>query len=262
MAFLSSLSVPTFLGLFFVIFLGLSAFFLLYKPLATAEEAEKSEPTIVVISTLSAVIGGFYAILFGLVVVNLWENFNTVQESITQEANDMAVLYLGTKAFQPEAKQKMQQNLREYVLEVRNHEWKEIGGQGASTKKAWDSIWNLFYNLQSYVPQTTNEVAVYTSMLNTLHDALNARRARIEATDNSIPPTLFVILFMGCVFMIYSNAEMVRRSGNRLIILTVAINFILAFYLTLIVDLSKPYREGQFTTSYGAFNQGILGTIK
>jgi hypothetical protein len=82
------------------------------------------------------VLGVVYAVLLGLVVVAVWEEWNAATAAVDQEASEVAeVFWLAHRLPKPEDRQ-LQELARSYARTVVNEEW-ALMERGRVSPKAW-----------------------------------------------------------------------------------------------------------------------------
>ena len=74
--------------------------------------------------------------------------------------------------------------------------------QGKSSPEAWDTLDELRGTILGLEPTTGAQQARYTEMLAQLHDLGNARRERLLAAEQGLPPILWVVLILGGVITV------------------------------------------------------------
>jgi hypothetical protein len=83
-----------------------------------------------------AVLGVAYAVLLGLVVVAMWEEWNAATVAVDQEASEVAeIFWLAHRLPQPDGR-RLQELARSYAQVVVNEEW-PLMAQGKVSPKAW-----------------------------------------------------------------------------------------------------------------------------
>src|ERR687890_323992 len=86
-----------------------------------------------------AVLGVSYAVLLGLMLIAVWEQWNEAEGTATKEANELAGIFWYAHALpQPEGRH-IQELVRSYERVVVEEEWPLID-QGRSSPKALDTL--------------------------------------------------------------------------------------------------------------------------
>src|SRR5919112_558700 len=85
-----------------------------------------------------AVLGVSYAVLLGLMLIAVWEQWNAAQDVASDEANELAGIFYWAHALpQPEGRH-IQELTRSYA-QVVEEEW-PLMAQGSSSPKAWATL--------------------------------------------------------------------------------------------------------------------------
>lgn len=231
---------------------------LLYWFLPRITKPTKDGDQIRTVSILVGVVGAFYGMLFGLVNVNLWQNYHKIQDIISQEANSLAGVVLNSAVFPPTAQNNIDNAVKNYIHELRNNEWREMAYK-KSSPQAWEYMHNIFKALQAYQPANSYEQVYYSATLSKLNDAVAARRARIDALQNYIPEPLFHILVIGSLLlMILLNLTIVKVGRTKfLLFMSIVVNTLIALNLYLVLDLDNSFL-GRVTIHSTPFSEGIL----
>jgi Protein of unknown function (DUF4239) len=153
-----------------------------------------------------AVLGVAYAVLLGLMLIAVWEKWDAADTLTADEANELAGIFYWAYALpQPEGRH-IQELVRSYERVVVEEEW-PLMAQGRSSPKAWDTLDELRGAILGLQPpkgaqQMGYDQMRYEEMLVQLHDLGNARRERLLAAEQGLPPILWVVLILGGVITV------------------------------------------------------------
>jgi hypothetical protein len=143
-----------------------------------------------------AVLGVVYAVLLGLTVVAVWEEWNAAADSADQEASEVAeVFYVADRMPEPEGR-RIQELARSYARVVVEEEW-PLMRQGKSSPKAWELLDEIRSGVQDLQPSTPAQLIVYEQALERVHELADARRERLLDADHGLPAILWIILIIG-----------------------------------------------------------------
>jgi hypothetical protein len=152
-------------------------------------------------------LGVAYAVLLGLVLIAVWEKWNTAEAITTDEANELAGIFWWAHALpQPEGRH-IQELVRSYDRAVVEEEWPLMAQGGGSSPEAWATLDELRGTILGLKPlkgtqQMGYDQMRYNEMLVQLHDLGNARRERLLAAEQGLPPILWVVLLLGGVITV------------------------------------------------------------
>ena len=131
-----------------------------------------------------AVLGVAYAVLLGLVVVAVWEEWNAAIEAVDQEAGEVAEVYwLAHRLPEPEGSH-LQELARSYARTVLKEEW-PLMERGKVSPKAWAILDEIRYSIQRMEPATetqqvsTNKDCSKCTTWQTPGETFARRRARL-----------------------------------------------------------------------------------
>ena len=143
-------------------------------------------------------LGVVYAVLLGLVVIAVWEEYGTAAETVESEANAVAeIAWLAHGLPEPDGLQ-LQEHARSYAREVVEEEWPQME-QGRVGQRGWDLIDDVRVALQEVEPRTEPEQALYAEGQDQVQRLADARRMRLVAAEERTPAVLWVVLVLGGV---------------------------------------------------------------
>ena len=115
-----------------------------------------------------AVLGVAYAVLLGLMVVAVWQDWQEAEETATDEANELAALFwLAHGLPQPQGRH-IQEVARSYARVVVGEEW-PLMARGEASPRAWDLLDELRGSIEAFDPTTDSEQVLYDQALQRVH---------------------------------------------------------------------------------------------
>src|SRR5918993_2665709 len=115
-----------------------------------------------------AVVGVAYAVLLGLILIAVWEQWEAAKITADDEANEVAeVFYLAHRLPQPEGRH-IQELARSYAQVVVEEEW-PLMEQGRASPQAWASLDELRGAVLGLDPPTVAQLVRYNQVLEQLH---------------------------------------------------------------------------------------------
>src|ERR671921_2825428 len=113
---------------------------------------------------LYAVVGIVYAVLLALLVIAVWEQYQSALETVEGEANSVADIAWLAHSLPETERYQLQEHARSYAREVVDEEWplmeQGIAGQ-RGTPKGWNLIDHIRTTLQEFEPSTEAETQLY-----------------------------------------------------------------------------------------------------
>ena len=148
-----------------------------------------------------AVLGVSYAVLLGLMLIAVWEQWNAAQDVASDEANELAGIFWFAHALpQPEGRH-IQELARSYAQVVVEEEW-PLMAQGRSSPKAWATLDDLRGTILGLDPPTGAQQVRYNQVLEQLHGLGDARRETLLAASEGLASILWVVLIGGGVITV------------------------------------------------------------
>jgi hypothetical protein len=204
---------------------------------------------------LIAVVGALYAVMLALVVVVVWEQFESARGIAQREANAVADLYRGAGGFADADRVRLRDGLKAYALAVTDDEWPVLA-RGRASDRAWqefDALWRDYLALN---PQTEREAALYDGSLDQLVELGNARRERLLASRTTIPGVLWLALIVGGGITIGFSYFFGVGDERAHTLMTLALAGVIGLGLFAIVAMDLPY-TGDVSISPEAFRQTL-----
>ena len=207
-----------------------------------------------------AALGVIYAVLLALVVIAVWEEYQSAGETVEQEANDTAeIFWLGNRLPEPEGAH-VQELARSYAEEVVHKEWPmmERGEQPpleqeGGVPSGWIIIDDIRASLQDFEPHSQAEEQLYAKGLDQIEDLNDARRMRLVAAQEGVPKVLWSVLIFGGVAAVSFTYLFGLEStwAHRLMVVTLAA--VIGLVLFTVSALGHPF-EGGARIGTEAFN--------
>jgi hypothetical protein len=152
---------------------------------------------------LYAVVGIVYAVLLALLVIAVWEQYQSARETVEGEANAVADIAWLAHSLPETERYQLQEHARSYAQEVVDQEWPlmEQGGiEGQrGTPEGWDLVDDMRATLQEFEPRTEAETQIYAEGLDQIDRLGDDRRMRFVAAEEGIPGVLWAVLVFGGV---------------------------------------------------------------
>jgi hypothetical protein len=198
-----------------------------------------------------AALGVIYAVLLALVVITVWEEYQAAAETVEQEANATAEIFLlGYELPEPEGAH-VQKLAHSYAEEVVHHEWPLMASgkqppleQEAGTQTGWNLIDDLRATIHGFEPQTRAQQKLYAEGLNQVENLSNARRTRLIASEEGVPGILWAVLIFGGIATVGFTYLFGLEStwAHRLMVVTLAA--VIGLVLFTVGALGYPFEGG------------------
>jgi len=200
-----------------------------------------------------AVLGVSYAVLLGLMLIAVWEQWNAAQDVASDEANELAGIFWFAHALpQPEGRH-IQELARSYAQVVVEEEW-PLMEQGRSSPKAWDTLDELRATILGLDPPTGAQQVRYNQVLEQLHALGDARRERLLAANEGLATILWVVLIGGGVITVAFTYLFGLEDTVVHTLMVAALAMILSLSLFTVAALDYPFK-GDVRIHPAAFEQ-------
>lgn len=189
---------------------------------------------------LLSIVGTLYAVLLGLVIVDVQSKYQQAKIVAEQEANSVADLYHLASAFKPELRVKMQTALREYV-DITLTEWDGPRDQAvrSGSVKPLRAMWDCLTDLE---PKSNREQACYGSMLTQIGQVADSRRFRVVTGRGSVSPVLWGVLIAGGILTVAFTYFFGVEDLKAHLLMTALVAATIALNVMLVALFSNPYK--------------------
>ena len=206
-----------------------------------------------------AVLGVAYAVLLGLMVIAVWEEWNAANAAVDQEASELAeVFWLAHRLPQPEGPH-LQELARSYARVVVKEEW-PLTERGKVSPKAWAILDEIRNEMQKMKPATQAQQVLYEQGLQQVSDLADARSERLLDAEEGLPTILWVVLIIGGVEVVGFTYLFGLESTTVHVLMVTSLTLIIALVLFTVAALDYPFK-GDIHIDPNAFQQ-VLGRIE
>jgi Protein of unknown function (DUF4239) len=200
-----------------------------------------------------AVLGVAYAVLMGLMLIAVWDDWEAAAATATDEANELAeVFWIADSLPQPEGRH-IQELARSYAEVVVEEEWL-LMAQGKASPKAWATLDEMRATIQGLDPTTDAQQVLYEQALERVHGVADARQERLLDAREGIPNILWVVLIVGGVITVGFTYLFGLESTLVHLLMVAALALIIALTLFTVAALDYPFK-GDVRIQPTAFEQ-------
>jgi Protein of unknown function (DUF4239) len=145
------------------------------------------------------IVGTIYAVLLAFIVIVEWEKHSQASTIVATEANVLGDLSRMAERLSAEQRKAVLTELVDYSQSVADDEWPLLakGDSSDKTSTLLNQLWKNYVIDQN--PQTPVEAALYSESLRRVNDLSDSRRLRINASRDSLPQILWILLIGGGV---------------------------------------------------------------
>ena len=196
---------------------------------------------------LYAVVGIVYAVLLALLVIAVWEQYQSANETVESEASAVGeIAWLAHRLPEPE-RHELQEDARSYAREVVDKEWplleQRIEGE-RGTPEGWDLVDDMRETLQDFEPRTEAEQELYAEGLDRIQRLGDARRMRFVAAEEGLPGVLWAVLVFGGVVTVSFTYLFGMRNTWAHRLMVMSLTAVIALVLFTIGVMEHPFSGG------------------
>lgn len=186
------------------------------------------------------VVGTFYAVLLGLIVVDAMTTMSDLRGTIEQEANAVADIHILARGI-PQPTQKTIQDLTaDYVDTVIDEEWPAMKRGKLSTHAIVDMN-QLWDTLIDYKPVADDQKDIRQMCLDRISEAGDARRARLIRSAHGVSAELWTVLVIGALLTLGFSYFLGLSSFTGQALMTVVIASTLGLNIFLVYMFGYPF---------------------
>jgi protein-S-isoprenylcysteine O-methyltransferase Ste14 len=187
-----------------------------------------------------AVLGVAYAVLLAFMLIAVWQDYETAQTNVENEAHELAGVYFLASQLPEPQRTRVQDLARTYARVVVEEEW-PLMEQGQTSPRADSLLRQLRLQILGFDPHTKGEQVLYERGLTQLHDALDARRSRLLEVREGIPNLLWVVLVLGGVITVSFTYLFGLKSNVAHALMVAALTLLICAILFTIGEFDYPF---------------------
>ncbi|GCB42936.1 DUF4239 domain-containing protein [Streptomyces sp. NL15-2K] len=210
----------------------------------TAPEDEDPSETPDVIEYMTMWIGVVYAIVLGLAIAGVWEARNAAQDHVQAEAQALHEISERVRVYPDDVRDRIRGDVNAYVGHVVTTEWKAMADDGHVTERGTELLARVRADVTDYEPRTDFEAQAYQPVLDQMAAADQARNARADSAEPTMPGVVWFGLLVGGAVTIGMVFALQIRRTTRELVLAGLFSALIAFLLFLIWDFDAPYSRG------------------
>lgn len=189
------------------------------------------------------VVGLFYGLLLGLVVVAVYQHYSDVQEKVSNEATALGVLYRDIAGLPDPPRSDLQAQLSDYNLYLINEVWPVQRTGTVPYREVTAQISAVQDKLVTFEPEGAAQTnSLYFSMQN-LDEYVKLRRDRLYEVNNGLLDIFYQVLLLGAALLIGASWFLSLKSRGTHLAVTGIIALSIGLFLFLIVALDYPLRS-------------------
>jgi len=196
--------------------------------------------------------GVFFGITLGLLSVGAWENFEAVDDAVTQEATEIGVMYRIVDNYPDPHRQVLTDSLRAYTRHEIDVAWPKQR-KGITPGREGNVIMDQFHRYLTHLePVTEAQKALHGEALHQFSRMIAARRARLASVSTRLPPIVWFVVFGGSVLNLSLMWLFVVENKRLHDVLTTMLAALLGLLVFLLAIMDFPFR-GDYSVGPDSF---------
>lgn len=190
------------------------------------------------------VVGTFYAVLLGLIVVDAMSSMSDLRVTVDREANAVCDTYIISRGLPEQDRIRVQGLCTRYVDLVLQEEWPAMreGKVSRDSILCVSEMWDAILDIK---PTNDAENDVRQMCLSNMSELGDNRRARLIASQHGVDPEIWAVLIIGAILTIAFSYFLCLPSLAAQVLMTIVISTTLSLNVYLVYlygyPLSGPY---------------------
>lgn len=186
-----------------------------------------------------AVVGVFYAVMLAFVVIAVWEEYQSTEDAVRDEAKAAVDLYHVALAL-PDQGDDIRDGVVQYVTDVRAKAW-ETMALGERNDAVAGELRDLNDAVLALKPRDRKEAVLFHHALDLLTIITDARNERLDSSNGSVPPILWFVLIVGGVITLGYPAFFAASNVGAQVLMTGSLAALVALSLLLGLAFDFPF---------------------
>jgi hypothetical protein len=184
--------------------------------------------------------GLLYGVVVAFVVFVTWSGYDDATKNLQMEASDTIDLFYSATALAEPTSKVVQQELIGYVDSVYRDEVNKMSTQEISIYSVGPlrKLLDLFNRIDQ---QSAPNRELYAESLKRLNNLAEHRRLRIFAGNNTVPPTVWLVLLVGGAITVAYTYLFGTKNINAQYLMITALTVTISWILLLIYILDHPF---------------------
>ncbi|ATL31795.1 DUF4239 domain-containing protein [Streptomyces formicae] len=205
-----------------------------------------------VIEYMVMMVGVVYAIVLGLAIAGVWEARGAAEDGTRQEAQALHEISSRAKIYPAATQDRIQEDVRRYTRHVTAVEWPRMIEQHELTDRGTELLDTLRQDIAEREPANDLEAQTYQPLLDQVAAADEARRARADNAEATLPGVVWFGLVAGAIVTVGLIFTLQIRRSSRELLLAGTFSALIAFLLFLVWNFDAPFGRS-VTESTSAF---------
>jgi hypothetical protein len=176
-------------------------------------EGERADALKAVSPGMLPPMGILFALIVGFLAVGVWGNLDRAEEAVNHEASALRSVVLLSNELPPDLRVRMRALIRRQIESAVNNEWPAMEARRASLTAIPAPLANALHLAIGLDPRSHGQALDQREMVESIQNALDARRQRIIVSGASVDAVKWVGLIALAALALFAIALV--HSGNR-----------------------------------------------
>jgi len=222
------------LVLFSVIGLHLTRRYLLSRMRINPEDGDFASGMLQAVMTV-------YGLALALIAVSVWQTYNNISGTLSQEAAALADLYRDVSGYPEPERAQLQDQLRDYVHYLIHDIW-PLQRRGQFPTGGVQRMNDFQQRLVAFEPVTEGQKILHAETLRAYNQMMLLRRQRLDAVLTGLPDVLWLVVVFGALLGVSSSFFFKLADGGYHLALVVLLASLVGMVIFIIVELDRPFR--------------------
>ena len=190
-----------------------------------------------------ATVGVLYAVLLAFAIIVVWEKFSNAEGIVAQEAGAAETIFRLSYGIDDEMGVELRDALSKYLATAVAIDWPAMdrGTMGEQSRPARQALDNVYSSLLKVVGMQHVSTVLVSEIMRQLDIIAQARRARLIASEGTVPGVIWALLFGGAVLTIAFTFFFGTRSFSAQTVMTGILSILIFSELLAIVAIDRPF---------------------
>jgi hypothetical protein len=214
-----------------------------------------------IVVAVGAMVMTLFALVLAFAAVNLYDGYRNASSTVDEEANALTQIMRDVRIFPVAERDRVDRALVTYIHTVTTVEFP--GMRTGDTVKAHAALPDadaLFAAVEQYNPNTANQQAFYSSVVDKLNTIASLRRDRIAASNSSLPRAFTALLLLTAVVSIVMTFFLRTHTIGLDIAMVSGVSLVVGAGLLTVALLEYPF-SGSVSVSSDPFTHGTLANL-
>ncbi len=196
------------------------------------------------VSFTFSILSLIYGIYLAFTVVVVWQQFEDAEATVANEVVLLATAWRSVEPFAPDDRQRIRGHLTDYTRGVIEEDYPRMErGLTSTFNEYYEQIWSDFYQIE-FDSSDGRAAIYYGEALTRLNEFAIARRARILASNASLPRSMWVLLIIGAAGTIMFTWFYGTHYVSVQIAATTFLSAVIIYAVLLVAMLEYPFGSG------------------